>query len=293
MPKHTTTPFERYLARVTQELAYIAPEQQEALVAEIRDHLHDEASAAGGDPADSQHQRAVLAQFGPAQRLGRELAAAHGVPVPPPRWLILLSGTGVLLTPLWVVVAFIISGYDESIGESLLLLSQAPVIFVVPIVYLLFRSIAPRLSLLHLVIGLVGGLLAPLLLGLNLVLPNISANLTLSFVVSVGWMACQGLWMLLAAPLAWRRRRQLPATLREHDLLIGPTILGCFVGVAWLAVIGAGIAGGFQADSPIAVRNVTALVTFSWLILNFIWSIYFGYILLSGGRTLQMQPARE
>jgi hypothetical protein len=267
--------FEAYLREVMGRLGSLDPERREAIIKELRAHLLDAARAAGRSPDDHGLQQELITRLGPARRLGRELALAHTAPAERRLrpWL-LLGALGLLFTPAILLVALFLP--DENSAEFVFILSQSPMIFAAPAIYLLCRSYAPRLSLAALAVGVVGNLLLPGVMLTDLAAPNALAGLSLPPPLALGWLALPALWQIMAAVLVATRA---PGASRARGLLLVPAGLGAVTGVVWFLFICAMV---------LQIPALMLVIPWLWLWLNPLWSL-----LLAGAFLLARRPGQN
>lgn len=263
--------FERYLRTVAAQLRLVEPGRRAAILAELRSHLAEAAAAEGGDADDAAFQAAVVARLGPAGRVGRELAVTNGAEPPAPLWLRAVGGIGVLLAPCMLLAAFAIR--DEDLSEFMVIASQTPFIFAVPVVFQLLRHTLPRLSRLHLLLGLLAAVPLPLSVALSTIDPRLTIVPPLPLAVGLAWLGLGGVWVMLTAALAVARAARLPAWAREQDRLLGPALLGLLSGPAWLVMMLGGALGGMSSDGPPALRSLVGIAVMVWIIFNALWGL--------------------
>jgi hypothetical protein len=281
----TNAPVERYLRRVRAELRRLEPARQEELLQELRAHLHDSAAAAGRDPADAALQAALIARLGPARRVGRELFRANSTPDERRLDAALRAGrAGAWLVPLIVLAALLLQ--QERLAELTLVASQAALLLVVPALYLLCRPVAPRLSALAALLGLLGGAAMPAGVLLSLFVrppaPLLPADL------GAAWVSLTGAWAILASGLLLARRRARLAQGLPDDGMLGPALLGPLWGAAWVVLCAN--TDPSERWAPLWALN---LAIGTWLLLHLAWCLWMGFVLGRVGRGPHKQPARQ
>lgn len=284
MSDERLTPFEGYVRKVLARLGGLSAEQRDTVAAELRAHLADAAQAAGRDPEDAALQRELIGRLGPARRLGRELALARMSPAQRQArpWLF-VGAIGLLLAPLLIALAFVIP--EEEASEFVFILSQSPMIFAVPAVFMLCRPYAPRLSLLALAIGLFGNSLLPALALADLLGIELFAGGGMPDTVSVAWLSLPPLWQLMAAGLALLRDRRLPPAERAADKLLAPALLGGGTGLVLLL---------FYTVLLVPIHSLaTPIIPILWLVMNGAWSLFMATMLFLSTRSAARPPLDE
>lgn len=276
MPNRSPTPFERYLARVLAQLRALEPAQRRAVLAELWAHLDDTAAAEGCSPDDPALQQLVIARLGPARRVGRELAEAHGAPAPA-AWLLLLGGLGALLVPLIVLGAMLLPEQYEDLDDLLILCAQAPVLLAVPVFYVCWRPIAPRLSLVALVIGLGGGILLPMMVLAALLAPQTAASWRLPPALGAAWFGMTGLWGMLVGAIGLTRYRAQYRRAEGLEPLVYPAVVGLVSGGAWVLLT----IGIMFHSARTSLTWLVAPAGLVWGILHLTWSAALGVALWS------------
>lgn len=183
-----------------------------------------------------------------------------------------IAGVGALLSMLLSAITLLPStGLSEDAAEFLILLAPLALLPVVLVLHRLFRTSAPRASLLVVTSGILGCLALPILLAIT-VAPMLGPWLQerVAPALLLAPVALAGVWMLLAALLG-RRTRTLPLLL---------VLAGIASGVTWLILLSS---AALPQPQPLWTRQMFSLNILFWLVSYTLWTVGLGIWLLWPG----------